>query len=125
MESEHEKIIQGFCSGLIRRLVLDCGGNEPCELPAKPKPQRVRSTDAYNVPEKYKSYWYLRDIDLVPESFAYYPHPYAPCACEEFEAKGWLFPTREAAMAAYRIITSALEVYRSGISMSSMSVASE
>lgn len=50
------------------------------------------------IPEKYKDFYYLRDIDLNAKRLADYPFSLNEAQCQELYKEGWLFKTHEDAM---------------------------
>lgn len=60
------------------------------------------------IPEKYKDFYYLRDLDLHAERLSDCPHGVATNFCEELLAKGLLFKTRDEAECARSVM---LEAY--------------
>lgn len=60
------------------------------------------------IPDEYKNYYYLRDLDLHAERLSDCPHGVVTNFCEELLAEGLLFKTRDEAEYARSIM---LEAY--------------
>lgn len=73
--------------------------NLPETLPHQPNPKRQSI-----VPEKYRDWFYLRDLDLHAERLIACPHGVCDEMCDELIASNLLFKTREEAEAARTVM---------------------